>query len=192
VHDIHSPCRTSLSKIIMSTYMAGSGSQESGDTAPLLLPVSPSYASVEQDDPRRAPMARAASVPPAASMESPSDSRENATASSVAVAMETVPVVDQEGSDLPLALQDGVLHTLLTTFILAMTLAVTLTVTSLDRILGVVGATGSTTICFILPAVFYTQLHANQPRTRTRIAAYCLGFAGVCIMVCCLIMQATH
>ena len=58
-------------------------------------------------------------------------------------------------------------------------------VKSLGLMLAVVGATGSTTISYILPGYFYTSLFADK-RDSTYMAARCMFIAGCIIIPCAL------
>jgi len=59
-------------------------------------------------------------------------------------------------------------------------------VTKLDVVLAFVGATGSTTISFILPGAFYYGLHRDQPWHRRKVAAALLAVFGTITMIVCL------
>jgi amino acid permease len=61
-----------------------------------------------------------------------------------------------------------------------------MTVTELKLVLGLVGATGSTTICYILPGSFYLKMTAGQPWTWTRVGAAFLLVNGLWIMPVCV------
>jgi amino acid permease len=57
------------------------------------------------------------------------------------------------------------------------------------QILALVGATGSTSICYILPGILYANLPDAPQWTipqRHRTFAYCFALFGVLIMVLCL------
>ncbi|GAA5857001.1 hypothetical protein JCM9279_007309 [Rhodotorula babjevae] len=94
------------------------------------------------------------------------------------------------GDEIPLArfvIESGVL--LFSTFVIAMF------VSSLEVVLGFVGATGSTTISFILPAVFFLSLFkgSTDPRDqRLRLAAMALLAWGVLVMVVSLSLNVYH
>ncbi|KAG5462529.1 MAG: transmembrane amino acid transporter protein-domain-containing protein [Olpidium bornovanus] len=79
-------------------------------------------------------------------------------------------------------------HAAITTAIVIGSYAVAMTVSSLDVVLSFVGATGSTTISFILPGLFYWRLHKDEPASRcpSKIAALALAAYGACVMVVCL------
>lgn len=49
-------------------------------------------------------------------------------------------------------------HIAITTFLLLLTFLISMGVSQLDLVLGIIGSTGSTTITFILPAIFYLKL----------------------------------
>ena len=78
------------------------------------------------------------------------------------------------------------IHVILTTSILVLSYLVAITVSKLDLVLAFVGATGSTTISFILPGAFYYGLHRNQPWHWRKILAAALAIFGVIMMVTCL------
>lgn len=72
---------------------------------------------------------------------------------------------------------------LLSTFLIAMQ------VTQLEVVLGFVGSTGSTTISFILPAVFFIRIFANSEDKKDQLIrkfAYLLCAFGFCVMFVCL------
>ncbi|KXS21281.1 hypothetical protein M427DRAFT_142400 [Gonapodya prolifera JEL478] len=83
-----------------------------------------------------------------------------------------------------------------TTAILAGVWAVAAAVSRLDVVLGVVGATGSVALCYILPPVFYLSLHPRRTRYRgsglppasrfrrlARVAAQGMVVTGLIVMV---------
>lgn len=70
---------------------------------------------------------------------------------------------------------------ILTTFILVTSFFIALSVDELEVVLGFVGSTGSTTISFILPGVFYFKLFRNEPGA-TKWAALALGCYGFAVM----------
>ncbi|TNY17338.1 putative AVT6-involved in amino acid efflux from the vacuole [Rhodotorula diobovata] len=94
------------------------------------------------------------------------------------------------GDEIPLGrfvIESGVL--LFSTFVIAMF------VSSLEVVLGFVGATGSTTISFILPAVFFLSLFkgSTDPRDqRLRYLATLLLVWGVLVMVVSLSLNIYH
>ncbi|CAN8100517.1 unnamed protein product [Discula destructiva] len=59
---------------------------------------------------------------------------------------------------------------LLTTFIIVLSYVTALTVSQLDRVLAYVGATGSTSISFILPGLFYYKISDPQSVHHQRLA----------------------
>ncbi|KAI9168592.1 hypothetical protein H9P43_007965 [Blastocladiella emersonii ATCC 22665] len=174
------PCRNSLTKIAYyirkQRAAARAEAEAAGERAPLIIPVSPSYASIEQDDPRAFP---STTTGPA----SPNTPR---TRQSTAISVPPVPPPATTGFG------DAALHLTLTTAIVSLAFLVAMTVQSLDRVLAVVGATGSTTICYILPGLFYYKLYADRPWTWVKVGAVGMTGTGVVIMVCCLLMQAAH
>ena len=70
----------------------------------------------------------------------------------------------------------------ITLFICITTYIIAVFVTSLDLVLSLVGATGSTIICYILPGFFYFQLTSSDGITLRRVLALLLGIFGVCFM----------
>lgn len=55
------------------------------------------------------------------------------------------------------------------------------------QVLGVVGATGSTTLCYILPGAFYVKLKWEDPWTVKKVLASMLAIFGVVIMITSLV-----
>ncbi|RCH79389.1 hypothetical protein CU098_000541, partial [Rhizopus stolonifer] len=74
----------------------------------------------------------------------------------------------------------------MTTTILILSYIVAITVTKLDVILSFVGSTGSTTISFILPGLFYYKIHEQDPWRPGKIMAVVLSVYGLLIMAFCL------
>ncbi|KCV67870.1 hypothetical protein H696_05600 [Fonticula alba] len=71
---------------------------------------------------------------------------------------------------------------LLVVFSLAVTLA--MTVADIGFLFGLTGATASTSIAFILPALFYIRLSSNQPLWKgKRLAALVLAVVGVALSI---------
>ncbi|CAB4437725.1 unnamed protein product [Rhizophagus irregularis] len=62
-------------------------------------------------------------------------------------------------------------------------------VSKLDLVLAFVGSTGSTTISFILPGIFYYKIHENDPWDKKKILATFLAFYGLCVMAICLTLN---
>ncbi|THV05555.1 hypothetical protein K435DRAFT_712521 [Dendrothele bispora CBS 962.96] len=87
-------------------------------------------------------------------------------------------------------------HTLLSLVIIASTFTIAYLVDDLQMVLSFVGSTGSTTISFILPGLFYWKLTRNDPRVKVKNwAALALAVYGVCVFIFCLgfnIYQVTH
>jgi hypothetical protein len=78
----------------------------------------------------------------------------------------------------------------LTCGILLASFAIALCIQSLEMVLGFVGSTGSTTISFILPSIFYLKLFSKETGRRARILrvlAWGLLIYGFTIMVRALI-----
>ncbi|CAO3650435.1 unnamed protein product [Mucor fragilis] len=83
----------------------------------------------------------------------------------------------------------------MTTSILILSYVVAITVTELDLVLSFVGSTGSTTISFILPGLFYYKIHENDPWKPGKIIAVLLASYGIFVMTVCLtfnIMRLTN
>ncbi|GAA6019624.1 hypothetical protein JCM10207_006946 [Rhodosporidiobolus poonsookiae] len=80
-------------------------------------------------------------------------------------------------------------------FLLFATFLIAMFVSSLETVLGFVGATGSTTISFILPSVFFLALFKDSSDPRDRrlrwIATLLLAW-GVCVMVVSLTINILH
>jgi len=79
-------------------------------------------------------------------------------------------------------------HTLLTTAIIAGGFAIAYIVDDLKTVLSFVGSTGSTTISFILPGLFYWKLTRDDPGRNKTLSRAALGLAvyGASIFVFCL------
>ncbi|ORX48822.1 hypothetical protein DM01DRAFT_1338478 [Hesseltinella vesiculosa] len=74
----------------------------------------------------------------------------------------------------------------MTTAILVSSYLVAITVSKLDLVFAFVGSTGSTTISFILPGLFYFKIHENDPWNTGKIASLALAIYGILVMVVCL------
>ncbi|KAI7877128.1 hypothetical protein K492DRAFT_166391 [Lichtheimia hyalospora FSU 10163] len=77
-------------------------------------------------------------------------------------------------------------HYTTTTALIIGTLIIAVSVSQLDLVLAFVGSTGSTSISFILPGLFYYKLHQDKPWTSGKIIAVVLAAYGVAIMSVCL------
>jgi len=79
-------------------------------------------------------------------------------------------------------------HTLLTMGIIACGFTVAYFVNDLQLVLSFVGSTGSTTISFILPGLFFWKLTRDDPEESKLLnrAALALAIYGSCILVFCL------
>ncbi|KAI8147320.1 transmembrane amino acid transporter protein-domain-containing protein [Fennellomyces sp. T-0311] len=75
---------------------------------------------------------------------------------------------------------------IMTTVILVGSYLLAITVSELDLVLAFVGSTGSTTISFILPGIFYYKIHENDPWKPGKISAVCLAVYGLLVMGVCL------
>ncbi|KAH8103989.1 transmembrane amino acid transporter protein-domain-containing protein [Cristinia sonorae] len=79
-------------------------------------------------------------------------------------------------------------HTLLTIAIIASGFSIAYFVDDLQMVLSFVGSTGSTTISFILPGLFYWKLTRDEPDASKTLskASLALTAYGVCIFIFCL------
>ncbi|KAG9302495.1 hypothetical protein G9A89_007199 [Geosiphon pyriformis] len=77
----------------------------------------------------------------------------------------------------------------MTTAILISGYLVAMLVSKLDLVLAFVGSTGSTTISFILPGIFYYKLHESKRWTPKKILSVCLLVYGLAVMSVCLTMN---
>jgi len=79
-------------------------------------------------------------------------------------------------------------HTVLTTAVVAGGFSIAYFVDNLEMVLSFVGATGSTTISFILPGLFYWKLTKDDPNKNKLLNLGALGLAcyGSLILVFCL------
>lgn len=73
-----------------------------------------------------------------------------------------------------------------TTILLAGGFTIAMVVKELDLVLSVIGATGSTLLCYILPGFFYFILSHGRGCSVIRIIALCLCIVGCITMVVCL------
>jgi len=69
-----------------------------------------------------------------------------------------------------------------TCILIAGTFTLGLAVSDLAVILALVGATGSTTMCYILPGIFFLKMNAGTPWTVRKTFAAILSTTGVFIM----------
>ncbi|KAF5350248.1 hypothetical protein D9758_007851 [Tetrapyrgos nigripes] len=78
-------------------------------------------------------------------------------------------------------------HVLLSSAVIISTFTIAYLVDDLQMVLSFVGSTGSTTISFILPGLFYWKLTRDDPTVKKRNwAALALAIYGACIFVFCL------
>ncbi|KAH9926959.1 transmembrane amino acid transporter protein-domain-containing protein [Fomitopsis serialis] len=79
-------------------------------------------------------------------------------------------------------------HILLTVTIVVCGFAIAFFVDDLQMVLSFVGSTGSTTISFILPGLFYWKLSHSDPTANKSLskAALALAVYGMCVFVFCL------
>lgn len=94
---------------------------------------------------------------------------------------------DEDDDDHAHADMSPLKHTVLTAIIVGAGFALAYVVDDLKLVLAFVGSTGSTTISFILPGIFYWKLTRNNPALRTtNLLAICLTVYGVFVFVFCL------
>ncbi|KAJ1919122.1 hypothetical protein H4219_002171 [Mycoemilia scoparia] len=78
-------------------------------------------------------------------------------------------------------------HVIITTALLILSYIVAMSVTSLTLVLSFVGSTGSTTISFILPGLFYYKIHkADSIWTLKKTMAFILMIYGFVVLTTCL------
>ncbi|KIK61722.1 hypothetical protein GYMLUDRAFT_42750 [Collybiopsis luxurians FD-317 M1] len=78
-------------------------------------------------------------------------------------------------------------HTILTVAIIVSTFTIAYLVDDLKIVLSFVGSTGSTTISFILPGLFYWKISRGDESSRLlNRAALALAVYGVCVFIFCL------
>ncbi|KAJ1406243.1 transmembrane amino acid transporter protein-domain-containing protein, partial [Ochromonadaceae sp. CCMP2298] len=77
-------------------------------------------------------------------------------------------------------------YTVVTACFLGLSLLIGLTVTNLGTVLALVGATGSTTVSYILPGFFYFFLFENKGPAWKRYLALAQGIIGLIIVPVCL------
>lgn len=77
-------------------------------------------------------------------------------------------------------------HLIVTTCIIIASYLVAITISQLDLVLSFVGSTGSTTISFILPGLFYFKIYSDDKWHWKRWAAFFLSVYGVLVMTICL------
>ncbi|CAO3632888.1 unnamed protein product [Mucor hiemalis] len=77
-------------------------------------------------------------------------------------------------------------HVIMTSCIIVLSYFVAITISQLDLVLSFVGSTGSTTISFILPGLFYFRLYNHDKWHWKRIVALFLTIYGVLVMTVCL------
>ena len=84
------------------------------------------------------------------------------------------------------------LHLVLTSLFLVLSTAIALSVHNLGIVLSVVGATGSTTVSYILPGGCYFLLFADEPGTKRSLAlAQCaLGLTLVPLMLLLILQRS--
>lgn len=83
-------------------------------------------------------------------------------------------------------------HIFLTTALLFITFMISMNVDHLAIVLGIIGSTGSTTISFILPALFYLKLFPKSEWPGARTCARILLCLGIIVMIVCLALNIWH
>lgn len=74
----------------------------------------------------------------------------------------------------------------ITTSLLLGSYVLAIKVANVSTVLGFVGSTASTSICYILPGLFYYRLRRNEPWDTPKIGAAVLFVAGCILMPLCL------
>ena len=77
------------------------------------------------------------------------------------------------------------LYLLSTSLFLLITFAITMCQPDLADILGLIGAFTSSTVCYIIPSLYYYKLTENEPWTVLRILAVILGIFGCIVLLVC-------
>ncbi|CAG8605924.1 4742_t:CDS:2 [Ambispora leptoticha] len=80
-------------------------------------------------------------------------------------------------------------YILMTTGILVSSYLIAMVVSQLDLVLAFVGSTGSTTISFILPGIFYYKIHEEHAWTKKKILSVCLAAYGFAVVTICLTLN---
>jgi len=83
----------------------------------------------------------------------------------------------------PRALFSVIFFYSLTLGLCLVTFIVAFFVSDLGIVFGIVGATGSVTLCYILPGSFYVKLRQHEPWTTKKILAAILALWGIALMV---------
>eukprot|EP00158_Paraphelidium_tribonemae_P003339 Partr_v1_DN26050_c0_g1_i1_m276 putative Solute carrier family 38 member len=74
----------------------------------------------------------------------------------------------------------------ITCVILLASYSIAFVTSELDKVLAFVGSTGSTTICYILPAIFYLKLKQNEPWSLLKSLAVLMLVVGLVTMPVCV------
>jgi len=77
----------------------------------------------------------------------------------------------------------------ITTILLLCSFFIAFFVDDVERVLAYVGSSASTSICYVLPGLFYYKLHQDQPWTRMKIGAFALFIMGCFLVPFCLLFQ---
>ncbi|XP_002735199.1 putative sodium-coupled neutral amino acid transporter 6 [Saccoglossus kowalevskii] len=74
-------------------------------------------------------------------------------------------------------------HCLLTAFLITLITVLALFVPDIKEVFGFAGATSSTALVFILPAIFYLRIGKEPFKSREKIMALCLFILGICVFL---------
>ncbi|KAI8319314.1 hypothetical protein GQ54DRAFT_40759 [Martensiomyces pterosporus] len=77
-------------------------------------------------------------------------------------------------------------HISITLGLMLLSYVVAMSVTSLDLVLSFVGSTGSTTISFILPGIFYYKMHQHSRWRLMKVLSVLITIYGVFVLIFCL------
>ncbi|KAJ2504304.1 hypothetical protein IWW47_002591 [Coemansia sp. RSA 2052] len=77
-------------------------------------------------------------------------------------------------------------HISITFGLMLLSYVAAMSVTSLDLVLSFVGSTGSTSISFILPGIFYYKMHQHAEWTRMKVISVLITLYGLFVLVFCL------
>eukprot|EP01128_Nolandella_sp_AFSM9_P004258 TRINITY_DN1881_c0_g1_i1.p1 TRINITY_DN1881_c0_g1~~TRINITY_DN1881_c0_g1_i1.p1 ORF type:complete len:550 (+),score=85.01 TRINITY_DN1881_c0_g1_i1:116-1651(+) len=82
--------------------------------------------------------------------------------------------------------QSALVYWGITIFLVVVTFSISMVVTDLGLVFSLVGATGSTTIAYILPGLFYVRVNKGSPWYPKKIMAAALSIIGIVLMVVCV------
>lgn len=80
-------------------------------------------------------------------------------------------------------------YVILTSLLLILSYVIAYFCEQVSIVLGVVGATASTSICYILPGIFYYKLHKHKPWTPMKVGSVILFISGVLLVPFMLTFQ---